>query len=37
MPRRFERFDDALRKGMAHRRLDMPVEVPAGLLQELSE
>ena len=36
MPRRFERLDDPLGKGMAQMLLDMPVEVPAGLLREVN-
>jgi hypothetical protein len=36
MPRLFERLDDPLGKGMAQMLLDMPVEVPESLLQELA-
>ena len=35
MPRLFERPDDPLGKGMAQMLLDMPIEVPERLLQEL--
>jgi hypothetical protein len=36
MPRRFERLDDPLGKGTAQMLLDLAVEVPESLLQELA-
>jgi hypothetical protein len=36
MPRLFERLDDPLGKGMTQMLLGMPVEVPPGLLREVT-